>query len=562
MDSCPKTTEIEKNKVNIAISSNENNYQKIPSKELPDDLFEESLNPWIFSLIGILNLQQLKFVDAAIILRRQWNLEGDCKLIPLGRGFFTIKLDNAIDRQYIEEGTCYYANVLVEVDFAKSIPKKIWIGTKYGGFFQDISIPDFPKFYSNCKILAHLVTECRVEKSRNQSTGEGHNHITSKTSNTSNHQQSPKNGNASIQQQGPKTPHIPFDICNNNEDVANCNNKEVVQVSTSNSVLNPLVEDSVVSNIITPPIQTTSVVVHLNSGRFNTLSQIENREEDEVSINEEIMADIEPHKLIQIADVTELKKSEFKSMVIHNASVNHKSNIWLFWSNSVVTPSVVSVTSQMITVEVGNVLVSGVHTHVKVVQRRFLWYEMRLISDLNKPWLIIGDFNVVLTMEEKVGGNSPSRRSMLDFNECINACELIQDPKVGLDFSWSNCQHGSKRILCNLDRTFFNLGWLQMYGYWGYKVGIRVVSHHSPLLGGCANVPKPKNVPLRFQKMWLEHPGFMKIVEDSWAEPIQGDPTYVFMQKLKRLKVILKEWNWKIFGNIQVKIQEAEVLVK
>ncbi|XP_026416094.1 uncharacterized protein LOC113311476 [Papaver somniferum] len=35
----------------------------------------------------------------------------------------------------------YYVNVLVEIDFAHSIPNKIWIDTKFGGFFQDISIP-------------------------------------------------------------------------------------------------------------------------------------------------------------------------------------------------------------------------------------------------------------------------------------------------------------------------------------------------------------------------------------------------------------------------------------
>ncbi|XP_026378787.1 uncharacterized protein LOC113273252 [Papaver somniferum] len=429
----------------MAISSNENNYQKIPSIELPDDLFEESLNPWRFSLIGRLNLQQLKFVDASIIVRRQWKLEGDCKLIPLGRGFFTIKLDNATDRQYIKEGTwevtnqtlqirnwisnfrpqsqrtsramvwvrfpgvglefwsekilfkiCkefgnpvkldaatekyevgYYANVLVEVYFAKSIPNKIWIGTKYGGFFQDISIPDCPKFCSTCKILGHLVTECRMEKSRNKSTGEGHNHRTSKTSNTSNHQQSPKNGNASIQQQGPKTPHIPFDICNNNEDVVNCNNKEAVQVSTYNFVLNPLVEDSVVSNITTSQIQTTPVVVHLNSGRFNALSQIENREEDEVSIDKEIMADIEPHKLIQMADVTDLEKSEVKFVDAGSGKVTTEPVQFTSWTSVVnasgtkkTTPSVNAVSNNSPNIKNISIATSSKQAPVKYNFRR------------------------------------------------------------------------------------------------------------------------------------------------------------------------------------------------
>ncbi|XP_026417378.1 uncharacterized protein LOC113312860 [Papaver somniferum] len=149
-------------------------------------------------------------------------------------------------------------------------------------------------------------------------------------------------------------------------------------------------------------------------------------------------------------------------------------------------PQVISVSSQMIIVCIGDVLVSGVHAHVKAVQRRFLWSEMKLLIDLNKPWIVLGDFNAVLTQDEKVGGKLPNINSMLEFSDFLNQCELLQAPKTGLQYTWSNCQHGSKRILCTLDRVVFNQKWLHLYGDWGYKVGMRIVSDHAPLLGGCA----------------------------------------------------------------------------
>ncbi|XP_026399197.1 uncharacterized protein LOC113295052 [Papaver somniferum] len=248
-------------------------------------------------------------------------------------------------------------------------------------------------------------------------------------------------------------------------------------------------------------------------------------------------------------------------MVIHNSCPGNKGNIWLFWNKSIAQPQVISVSSQMIIVSIGDVLVSGVHAHVKVVQMRFLWSERKL-SDLNKPWIILGDFNAVLTQEEKVGGKLPNRNSMLDFNDCLDKCELLQAPRTGLQYTWSNCQHGSKRILCTLDRVVFNQKWLQFYGDWGYKVGMRVVSDHAPLLGGCASIPKPNNVPRNFQKMWLSHPNFLQVVDDCWAEPIVGDPAFQFLQKLKVLNKVLNEWNWNVFGNVQTKIKEAEIKVK
>ncbi|XP_026433325.1 uncharacterized protein LOC113330711 [Papaver somniferum] len=187
---------------------------------------------------------------------------------------------------------------------------------------------------------------------------------------------------------------------------------------------------------------------------------------------------------------------------------------------------------------------------------------MEMISGFNLPWLAIGDFNVVTSIEEKVGGKTPNKRAMMDFNNCLDICELMQAPKTGLQHSWPNCQHGSKRILCNLDRAVFNQLWLHKFNGWGYKVGLRIALDHAPLLGGCASIPKPHNTPMRFQKIWISHPTFMEVVEKCCSEEVVGDPAFLFQTKLKKLKRILKDWNWTVFGDINVQIEEAEVKVQ
>ncbi|XP_026450568.1 uncharacterized protein LOC113350649 [Papaver somniferum] len=73
--------------------------------------------------------------------------------------------------------------------------------------------------------------------------------------------------------------------------------------------------------------------------------------------------------------------------------------------------------------------------------------------------------------------------------------------------------------------------WLQKYTAWGYNVGLRIASDHSPLLGCCASIPKPSNVPFKFQKMWISHPQFLDVVKD-------------------------------LFGNIHKQIKEAETQVQ
>ncbi|XP_026451968.1 uncharacterized protein LOC113352357 [Papaver somniferum] len=317
---CSDESHLDTSKPNLDMSS-----LKVPSIELPDDLFEDALNSWRFSLIGRLNLQDIKFVNAAVILRQQWKLTGECKLIPLGRGFFTIKLDNELDCKTIKAGqwevlnqilqvtnwvsnfrpsnqrtskaqvwvrfpglglefwketilfkickeigtpikintataNCesgYYANILVEMDFAQPIPNKIWIGTKYGGFFQNISIPIIPKYCHHCKIIGHSTLDCRIGKTKSNTEGSA-----------------PQKTKVSVE-----SPHTPFDICDRSE-VENSPSKVHASTSTLSHNLQ-LTKDSLVTNITTPTTQQNSSTINPNlvGGRFNVLNSDDYKEE-------------------------------------------------------------------------------------------------------------------------------------------------------------------------------------------------------------------------------------------------------------------------------------------
>ncbi|XP_026410824.1 uncharacterized protein LOC113306055 [Papaver somniferum] len=186
--------------------------------------------------------------------------------------------------------------------------------------------------------------------------------------------------------------------------------------------------------------------------------------------------------------------------LIDNSYEENKGNIWILWSDSINPPSIISNTKQEITVEVGDALIAGVHAATLTVNRRELWKDLEDINNLNKPWLVIGDFNTMMIMEEKKGGLAPLKISMMEFKNCLNICGLIQAPSTGLHFSWCNNRAGRKRIVCNLDRAVFNDKWLELFPSWGYKVGERGRSDHGVLYGANTEIPKPKNVPFRALK--------------------------------------------------------------
>ncbi|KAF6175072.1 hypothetical protein GIB67_038985 [Kingdonia uniflora] len=161
--------------------------------------------PKKISLIGRLDLQKVKFKAAQEYARTQWKLLGKCKLIPLGKGFFIIKLDNEsdkihiwgqgpwmvekilmrlpselwshkivmslgktlgapihLDRSTINHDYGYHASVLVDIDLSTSIPNHVFIEAEGKLINQEILLYRVPKFYNHCKNVGHSIAECKV----------------------------------------------------------------------------------------------------------------------------------------------------------------------------------------------------------------------------------------------------------------------------------------------------------------------------------------------------------------------------------------------------------------
>ncbi|XXG61553.1 hypothetical protein AAC387_Pa05g0136 [Persea americana] len=58
--------------------------------------------------------------------------------------------------------------------------------------------------------------------------------------------------------------------------------------------------------------------------------------------------------------------------------------------------------------------------------------------------------------------------------------------------------------------------------------------------------------------MWPQHPDFLSLVVENWSSHVARNPQYVLAHKLKSLKLVLKGWNKSVFGDIQIKVQNAE----
>ncbi|KAF6177102.1 hypothetical protein GIB67_015977 [Kingdonia uniflora] len=169
--------------------------------------------------------------------------------------------------------------------------------------------------------------------------------------------------------------------------------------------------------------------------------------------------------------------------------------------------------------------------------------------------LFEGDFYVVLRHGEKKGGRGINLKATSEFQEMVDANKLMECNFVGSKYTWKNGQMGKDRILCMQGRMLANKDWVDKFSNWRYKVLARTSSNQALLMGWNIGIPKPHNSPLRCCKMWSSHPDFFNFVKSNWEARLNGNPLFRLAKKLKRHKIVVKEWNTQILENTERSIQ-------
>lgn len=68
----------------------------------------------------------------------------------------------------------------------------------------------------------------------------------------------------------------------------------------------------------------------------------------------------------------------------------------------------------------------------KFYERCILWDNLKNVATLHDmPWIIVGDFNEVLTEGDKFGGRSVNSNRSLIFKEVLDCCDMIDIGFVG-----------------------------------------------------------------------------------------------------------------------------------
>ena len=167
-------------------------------------------------------------------------------------------------------------------------------------------------------------------------------------------------------------------------------------------------------------------------------------------------------------------------------------------------------------------------------------YHLSIPSD--EHWLLLGDFNFIRSLDNR---NQPGGdiNGIFLFNEVIGHLGLLELPIKGRSFTWSNMQQIP--LLEQLDWFFTTSDYISHYPNTVVFPLAKTVSDHVPCVVSIdTNIPKSKV--FRFENFWVDMPGFMDRVRNSWEAPVFAEASAVLTRKFKRLRSDLRAWSKKL----------------
>jgi endonuclease/exonuclease/phosphatase family metal-dependent hydrolase len=169
-----------------------------------------------------------------------------------------------------------------------------------------------------------------------------------------------------------------------------------------------------------------------------------------------------------------------------------------------------------------------------MTSKRQLWSNIlnckRGIGD--GRWCVVGDFNAVSSMEERVGVNTVEGRTVstevMEFHSFLENLVLVDLPLLGKRFTWFQA---NGRAMSRIDRVLISDEWASRWGEVALWALPRDVSDHCPLILKYSHDdwgPKP----FRFNNFWLDNKKCIEIVESFWrSHPVEGWMGFVLKEK-------------------------------
>ncbi|KMZ66532.1 hypothetical protein ZOSMA_297G00090 [Zostera marina] len=155
-----------------------------------------------------------------------------------------------------------------------------------------------------------------------------------------------------------------------------------------------------------------------------------------------------------------------------------------------------------------------------MVDRREVWDGIDRLSATYSdfPWFVLGDFNEIRKISERISVSRPQWARIEEFNNCVLSSKLMEGEHMGPEFTFCNDRIGRGRVVSRLDRVLCSHRVLELWPQMATKnLGFGTSDHRALHVVLSATQSKGR-APFRFTNSWVDRPDFRDIVEEeTWV---------------------------------------------
>lgn len=242
--------------------------------------------------------------------------------------------------------------------------------------------------------------------------------------------------------------------------------------------------------------------------------------------------------------ISGLRKRLGYDHVITVEPVGLSGGLAVMWKDSyqvVVLSSDKRIIDLKVTCGASSFFLSCVYGDPVMARRQEVWDRLTALGLLrDEAWLLAGDFNELLSNEEKSGGAVRSESSFWDFRNMVQNCKLREIRYTGNCLSWTGVRE-NVWVQCRLDRSFGNNEWFSLFPRSSMEYLELWASDHRPIRI-CFALENTNHSKRRFflDKRMLSREGFEDLVRSSW-EGNAGDGNCT-MDRIRRCRRSIMNW--------------------
>ncbi|XP_071727689.1 uncharacterized protein [Rutidosis leptorrhynchoides] len=193
-----------------------------------------------------------------------------------------------------------------------------------------------------------------------------------------------------------------------------------------------------------------------------------------------------------------------------------------------------------------NFFISFIYAANQYVKRRPLWRELEMHNRfINRNlWVMMGDFNASLSIEDSSVGSSKVTIAMREFQECVDNVHMVDVNHSGFHFTWNKRPNAEVGLWKKIDRVMANEEFISRFADAYVVFQAYRISDHCPAILKFSQNMQNKPKPFKFSNYITEHEKFRDIVNEGWKVDIKGHMMFRVTKRLRLLKKKMRKLMW------------------